>query len=793
MADNQNRIFVNLRVRPRNTREKNSDLMVNYDLQDPKVLNLTSGKTYGFDAVYYDSVTQKNIFNNSIKPVLKNVLSGFQSAILAYGQTGSGKTHTMRGKDHDPELQGVIPRVAHYLYDESINGPVEVKIAYVQLYLGKPRDLLNPDSGVTPEFRIDQEKDELQFHNVTFAEAKTYDHFMKLADGADKHKVVRATAMNPESSRGHSAMLVEVSKSTNEGGISSIQKGKLFLVDLAGYEQAALIGTDGMLQQETKHINETLLGLNRVMSALARKEKHIPYREFKLTMMLKDALSTKTRSLVMLMMSPASEYKQQSMNTLYFGQSAMSVKVKATVVAVTDWKSFAQSLQQLMGAREDRIRTMKTWFEKVSPKEMGLYEDQFGKIAEDEFDEGSTDIEDVIEKFSAVSHDKVSVDDSDDIDVDNLDGVDPNDKDLVKRIEMKLMRRKQRAEKDFDKEITMLKAQHEEEMEQMRKMGKTDEELLALQKEHEFEIKMRSQAHWDSMGYCDEKIEKVKNTVSLRILTKMKRWYRKAQLKLNGGAPSSPRSAMLDAKEKEKALAMLDGALTRTNTFLQQKKVSDQKPVVSKPKDKKMEDLLLNLDGSIKIVDGTQSPKSGGMRRVDSMTQQQGSPLGSPAGLGSRSFRSFRGTDAYKEMSAVKDDPEFQEFCKMYQFFQGMKGQFGSDMQSQAAQARMAQMASGQASPPGARPSASFRATPGSPTASASFRAPGSPTAASFRATPGSPTGMTTTARYATAGAASPTQPASPARVQRAGYSTTTTASFRQSPVQGAPGQPVYR
>ena len=71
----------------------------------------------------------------------------------------------------------------------------------------------------------------------------------------------------------------------------------------------------------------SILCFPRVMAALARKEKRIPYREYKLTMMLKDALSTKTRSLVFCTMSPALEYKQQSMNTLYFGQSGMSVKV----------------------------------------------------------------------------------------------------------------------------------------------------------------------------------------------------------------------------------------------------------------------------------------------------------------------------------------------------------------------------------------------------------------------------------------------------------------------------------
>jgi|EP00670_Eutreptiella_braarudii_P001309 hypothetical protein len=671
MSDNQNRIFVNLRVRPRNEREKKSELLVNYDLQDPKVLNLSTGKTYGFDAVYYDSVTQKGIFNNSVKPVMKNIMSGYQSAILCYGQTGSGKTHTMRGKDHDPDLQGIIPRVARYIYEEkAMNPSVEVKIAYVQLYLGKPRDLLNFREDVHPEFRIIE--DELEFVGVTWETAENYTKFMKLADGADTHKVVRATAMNPESSRGHSAMVIDIKKSANEGGVASIQEGKLFLVDLAGYEQAALIGTDGMLQQETKHINETLLGLNRVMAALARKEKRIPYREYKLTMMLKDALSTKTRSLVFCTMSPALEYKQQSMNTLYFGQSGMSVKVKATLSVVSDWKGFAQGLQQVMGSREDRIRTMKAWFEKVSPKEMALYEEQFGKIEDEEVDEGSTDIDDVVEKFASVAHDKMAPadpDETDDVNVDDIDGIDPNDKDLAKRIEMKLLRRKKRAEHDFEKEIAILKAQQAEEIEEMRKMGRSEEEIALLEKEHQFEIKMRTDAHWDSMAYNDEKVDKVKGTVSLGVLARLKSLSPAKKVKTGLASPTSPksdqktaaaaqsgspRSLQLSDADKSKLLSSLDGAMTKAESFI--------------------------MDSNSRQASGGLRP-AGSMRRVGSGIQRGESMIGAKRVMPNPKYDPNKVKDTYKEIAAMtvaQNDPEFQEFSKMYSFFKEMKLQEGA-------------------------------------------------------------------------------------------------------------------
>ena len=129
MSDNQNRIFVNLRVRPRNEREKKSELLVNYDLQDPKVLNLSTGKTYGFDAVYYDSVTQKGIFNNSVKPVMKNIMSGYQSAILCYGQTGSGKTRMPTAVCLPvARLRSAVPCFSAFLTDKPPGAPGENRV-----------------------------------------------------------------------------------------------------------------------------------------------------------------------------------------------------------------------------------------------------------------------------------------------------------------------------------------------------------------------------------------------------------------------------------------------------------------------------------------------------------------------------------------------------------------------------------------------------------------------------------------------------------------------------------------
>ena len=57
----------------------------------------------------------------------------------------------------------------------------------VQLYLGKPRDLLNFREDVQPEFRIID--DELEFVGVTWESARNVTQFIELADGANNHNV----------------------------------------------------------------------------------------------------------------------------------------------------------------------------------------------------------------------------------------------------------------------------------------------------------------------------------------------------------------------------------------------------------------------------------------------------------------------------------------------------------------------------------------------------------------------------------------------------------------------------
>jgi|UniRef100_A0A7S4LCB0 hypothetical protein len=484
----KSRVHVYARVRPRNKRENELKMAtILEDVRDPKVLHLTTGKNWGFDGVLYDDSTQPQAFQMMMTKTMQAVLSGKTAAALCYGQTGTGKTFTMRGTD---DLPGLIPRVADYIFkaDAADSGTkYEVQLSYIQVYLGKPRDLLEPKKKEEPSFVLDG--DNLIFKNLSVHTVTSAKQFMKLTDGGEKYKVVRATMMNADSSRGHSAMIIDVKMIGS--GLDGTKHGKLFLVDLAGYEQAALIGQgSNELMQETRHINETLLGLNRVMTALARGEKRIPYREYNLCLMLKDALGHKCESSVIITVSPGLDYKQQTYNTLHFGKSAMSVEVKATIGVIHDFKAYCQVLQQKLTAAQQTTMNLASWMKKTHPKELKRFETAYGKI--EIADESA-----VLEAMSQMGATAVEDDGGGDDDMEN-EGGDDSAQNALERINLKFARRQRRDETNFTKELQILKAQQAEELQEMISSGADEVKIRKLKAEHAYEerqLEIREQEH----------------------------------------------------------------------------------------------------------------------------------------------------------------------------------------------------------------------------------------------------------------------------------------------------------
>lgn len=131
------------------------------------------------------------------------------------------------------------------------------------------------------------------------------------------------------SSRSHSIFIInveQISKATNdqcENDNGMIRKGKLNLVDLAGSERANKTGATGERMKEATKINLSLSALGNVISALVdgKHNKHVPYRDSKLTRLLQDSLGGNTKTLVSVDIGRISEDLARCNKTEPFEQS----------------------------------------------------------------------------------------------------------------------------------------------------------------------------------------------------------------------------------------------------------------------------------------------------------------------------------------------------------------------------------------------------------------------------------------------------------------------------------------
>ncbi|PIO74730.1 kinesin motor domain protein [Teladorsagia circumcincta] len=119
------KVKVVVRCRPISQRElsQGHKVAVRVSTEDNSVvLEQATGKeepkrTFYFDAVFPPDCDQMRVYNVAARPIVENVLKGYNGTIFAYGQTGTGKTFTMTGDLDRPELQGIIPNSFAHIFD----------------------------------------------------------------------------------------------------------------------------------------------------------------------------------------------------------------------------------------------------------------------------------------------------------------------------------------------------------------------------------------------------------------------------------------------------------------------------------------------------------------------------------------------------------------------------------------------------------------------------------------------------------------------------------------------------
>ncbi|XP_026426446.1 kinesin-like protein KIN-5C [Papaver somniferum] len=309
-------------------------------------------RVFTFDKVFGPAAQQKELYDQAVVPIVNEVLEGFNCTIFAYGQTGTGKTFTMEGEsrkskngasDQLPAEAGVIPRAVKQIFDtlESQNAEYSVKVTFLELYNEEITDLLAHEE--ITKFSVEEKQKKqlplmedgkggvlvrgLEEEIVT----NTSEIFTLLERGSAKRRTAE-TLLNKQSSRSHSLFSITIHiKETTPEGEELIKCGKLNLVDLAGSENICRSGAREGRAREAGEINKSLLTLGRVINALVEHLGHIPYRDSKLTRLLRDSLGGRTKTCIIATVSPAVHCLEETLSTLDYAHRAKNIKNKPEV------------------------------------------------------------------------------------------------------------------------------------------------------------------------------------------------------------------------------------------------------------------------------------------------------------------------------------------------------------------------------------------------------------------------------------------------------------------------------
>ena len=223
---------------------------------------------------------------------------------------------------------------------------------------------------------------------LTAEEAMKYFYFFysSLLWTGNKNRKTASTSYNSMSSRSHSIFTVSVekiNKSTKEKNNFNIN-----FVDLAGSERLKNSGATTERFKEGVSINSGLLALSKVIMALSDKLKknnqsttHIPYRESKLTRLLKDSLSGSSITVMIGCVSPSGLNVDETLNTLNYSSFARSVKIQPMInVEVNDSFLLKEEIKKL----KDQLDYFKARSYELLPddKSLNSYNLQTSKIIE---------------------------------------------------------------------------------------------------------------------------------------------------------------------------------------------------------------------------------------------------------------------------------------------------------------------------------------------------------------------------------------------------------------------------
>ncbi|KAL0217667.1 hypothetical protein RCL1_008247 [Eukaryota sp. TZLM3-RCL] len=371
-------IKVAVRVRPFTIREQSQNqppCIVTHS--DDVSLSLTKGSqsfSFTFDKIFPVTSTQQDIYSLA-QTSIDTFLDGYNASIFAYGQTSTGKSYTMLNNpssvtsshdsslNHviplisDPSPHGIVPRAVRQVFDfietQQLEGnQCTLSCSMLQIYKEKVYDLLTCNYSLSNalDLREDKQRGTIAMNLSEFVVNSPLE-VLKLIEIGQSNLIEASTELNDCSSRSHTIFQLFLERhviddnraqSESHSDIDSsstcthVYRSKLNLIDLAGSERILNVSnqnsklTDHHVQEMTS-INQSLSVLGNCIQALANNNRtHVPYRNSKLTRLLKDSIGGNTSTSFIVTVSPSVLSFNETLSTLRFAERASKVRVRVS-------------------------------------------------------------------------------------------------------------------------------------------------------------------------------------------------------------------------------------------------------------------------------------------------------------------------------------------------------------------------------------------------------------------------------------------------------------------------------
>ena len=276
--------------------------------------------------------------------------------------TGSGKTHMMFGDIYNVSTgeAGVSALAINEIFakiNKDEENSYKVNMSYLEIYNEQVKDLLcaeNKGKYCSGLLIVEDPIKGVIVPELTEYTINSVEDLLELTLRGNQARAMGETRSNQFSSRSHAIISISIESQKKARNFKDkILMSKFFIVDLAGSERAAVSDNKGIRMHEGGKINKSLLALGNCINMLRGNNTgaFIPYRDSKLTRLLKDSLGGNTKTVMIACISPGIDSYEGTINTLKYAQRAKRINktvvrnVKEVEAHIGEYKNIINSLK----------------------------------------------------------------------------------------------------------------------------------------------------------------------------------------------------------------------------------------------------------------------------------------------------------------------------------------------------------------------------------------------------------------------------------------------------------------